>query len=686
MPDIPVAPESPAPPGMTQPPARARTDADRKDAGILEKLRDRWRTRRKDFLDVFDKVEEYSYGKGYDKLYSGNEAANGLTWKAKINRASEFAEIMGSYLFPKVPNAQVNSRSWATYWQRKRHQVEQDYLEYALWEGDFHQHMRKEITEALLSGRSCLYTGFNDKKGIFQNVYRSCRDLLMDADAKSAEELNGIAIKRTMPKWQLKSLIQKVRGDNEMDTVIDGLTVMTDGQPASNTDQPVTNDRDTADYYEFYLKVGLWRFGDTTLGSSPGQDGQIVQDDSPRKFYWVPGNVLAVDEWELPLYLIDEWPLSWLDLRPKPNCLWPASPLETGLTHLENLNFMYTFYMNRIRFAWRTFLIAVNYNGVGVDDDQLMKMVFAGDFSFLRVKVSGNEIPFDKLVQQFKMDSGIDEFERCWSLVSAEFAKSTGLSEIMYSGEGQRQSRVQADVEFKAKTATSRVEDMRTLTIEHESRVMRKTLLAARFMQTPEEIAKILGPEAGQIWGILQDPEVVDQENQQRAQAKQQMQMQAQQMMAQYQQMMKSMPPPMAPAPGMPMPPQPPPPPIIPTEDDMERQLGPPKYVAMETWIHEADRTVDAGTAKAQDHDTKVETLQMIIGQYGPMITALPDGARTIATAMLELAKLTQLSHDLQASFANLVKSTTGIAPAGMAPSAPAPIQPNGRPPGASPE
>ena len=668
---VPAAPTTPMA-AMMQPPARP-AEQDRKDAGILEKMRDRWRARRADFIKTYDKVEEFSYGKSYDKLlYDNNESTQNMSIKAKINRAAEFAEIMGSYIFPNVPDAQVTSRPWATYWQRKRHMVEQNYLQYALWEGDFHQHMRKEITEALLSGRSCLFTGLNDRKGIFQNVYRSCRDFLIDSDAKCSEEANGIAILRSKPKWKLKQEITAIRGDDSMDSVIDGLSVIKDGDPSGTEN---ADDRETAYYYEFYLRVGLWRFGDTTLGGETAEDGSITQDDSPKKFYWVPGHVLAVTEWELPLFMIDEWPLSWLDLRPKPNSLWPASPLETGLTHLEQLNYMYSFYTNRIRFAWRTFLIAVNYNGTGVSDDELLKLVFAGDFSFLRVKVSGNEIPFDKLVQQFKMDSGIDEFERAWALVSSEFAKSTGLSEIMYSGEGQRQSRVSADVEFKAKTSQSRVEDMRQLTIEHESRVMRKTIMAARFLQSPEEIAKILGAEAGTIWGRLGSPEQVAAEQQQRQMAKQKMMQQAQAMQMQYQKMMQQMPPPM---PGGPMAP---PPPIMPTEDDMERDLGPPQLVDLESWIHEADRTIDAGTAKAQDHDTKVDTLQMIIGQYGPVITALPGGARAISTALLELSKLVQLSHDMQSCLSDMVKDTTGIPPAGMAPSAPSNPMPNGAPP-----
>ena len=681
----PIDPNAPPaaaqPPAIAQPSATQLTQADKNDAQILSTQRDSARERRRSFIDIFNRIEEFSYGNNYDKLlYSGDESMSSMRFKAKINRASEFAEIGGTFIFPKVPDAQVNSREWATYWAQKRHMVEQNYLKYALWEGDYHLHVRKEVTECLLSGRSAVFTGFNPDKGIVQNVFRSCRDLLMDPAAKCAEEVNWVAIKRTKPKWELKNHLQQVRGDNEMDSVIDGLSMIKEETNQQQSGMPgQVNDIDSVDYYEFYFRVGLWRFGQTSLGLSTDENGQSIQDDSPRKFYWVPGRVLAVSEWEMPLYMINEWPVSWVDYRPRPNHLWPAAPMETGLTHLENLNFMYSFYANRIRFAWRTFLVAVNYNGTGVSDDELMKLVFNGDFSFLRVKISGDEHKFGDLVQQFKFDSGIDEFERAWALVSSEFAKSTGLSDIMYSGEGATQSRVTADVEFKKNTSSGRFEDMRSLNVDHMSRVMRKTLFAARFMHAPEDIAKILGAEAGRIWGTLAAPEQVAMELQQRSDIKKQWADEAQMMRQGFMDQMAKMPPPMA-APGM-MPPPPPMPPPIPTDDELEARLGPPQFISMEDWIHEADRTVDAGTTVAMDHNAKMEALTSIIAN--PAIPQMPGGTKAIAVALMEMAKLQQLSHDMQAAFKEMVTATSiQPMPLGNMPSAPNQPGPIGHPPG----
>lgn len=680
-PDPNAPPQQPAVPQIAQPSAANLTQANKDDAQILGTLRDQGRQRRKSFIDIFDRIEHFSYGSNYDKLlYSDDESMSSMRFKAKINRASEFAEIGGTFIFPKVPDAQVNSRDWALYWARKRHAVEQNYLKYALWEGDYHLHVRKQVTEALLSGRSGVFTGFNADKGIVQNVFRSCRDFLMDSAAKCAEEINWVAIKRTKPKWELKAHLQQVRKDNEMDAIVDGLSIIKEDASQPQAGMGVqANDIDSVDYYEFYFCVGLWRFGQTSLGLTADESGQSVQDDSPRKFYWVPGQVLAVSGWEMPLYMINEWPIGWVDFRPRPNHLWPAAPMETGLTHLETLNFMYTFYVNRIRFAWRTFLVAVNYNGTGVSDDELMKLVYSGDFSFLRVRVTGDEHKFNDLVQQFKFDSGIDEFERAWALVSSEFAKSTGLSDIMYSGEGATQSRVTADVEFKKSTSSGRFEDMRQLNVDHMSRVMRKTLFAARFIHTPEEIAKLLGAEAGAIWGTLASPEQVAAEQQQRTMMKQQRTQQAQLQRQGFIDQIAKMPPPMV-APGM-MPPPPPVPPPIPTDDELEAQLGPPQFVAMADWVHEAERTVDAGTTVAMDRGAKMDALNSIIAN--PAIPQMPGGTKALAVALMEMAKLQQLSHDMQSAFKDMVTASSAQpAPLPNMPSAPNQPGPVGHPPG----
>jgi len=677
-------------PAIAQPSAENPLEPDQNDAAILQRMRDKAREKRQYFLDTFNQIEEFSYGKDYNKLiYDQDTAANKQNFmhRAKINRASEFAEIVGSYLFPKVPDAQINSRTWATYWEKKRHKVEQDYMKYVLAAGDMHSHARRQITEACLSGKGVLKQAFNSKKGIVQNIYKSCRDLLLDPDAKADEDLNFIVIRNVKPKWELKQILERERGDNVMDGTVDSMS--TSLETDTQVDRQIS--MDSVEYYEFYLTVGLWRFGQTSLGAeaSPDDPNTLQQDDSPRKYYWIPGKVLAIAEWEIPWFLIDEWPLSWVDLRPRPNHLWPAAPMEPGLGHLIQMNWAYTFFMNRMRFAWRTFLIAVSYNGQGVDDNELMKMVFNDDFSFLRMKVNGDAYKFNDLVQQFKFDAGVQEFKDTWALLSEEFAKSTGLSEILYDGEGVRQSRIKADVEFKDKQSKNRIEDMRLITLNHWSKVYRKCLFAARYLHTPDEISTILGPEAGSIWGTLSDPQQVLAEAQQRQQQKQMIQAQFQQQLAQYQQAVSHIPPP---PPGMP--PNVPPPPQAPTDDQMEMMLGPPRLVSQEEWVHTADRTIDAGSAVPQDLDAKSDGLHAILTQLVPVLGPLPQSAQFIAAAVVEFLKLGQFSPDLIACGNIMLKAATAPPPmmpmplphAGPAgPSGPPPAHPGSVPPTPSP-
>ena len=242
-------------PAIAQPSAENPLEPDQNDAAILQRMRDKAREKRQYFLDTFNQIEEFSYGKDYNKLiYDQDTAANKQNFmhRAKINRASEFAEIVGSYLFPKVPDAQINSRTWATYWEKKRHKVEQDYMKYVLAAGDMHSHARRQITEACLSGKGVLKQAFNSKKGIVQNIYKSCRDLLLDPDAKADEDLNFIVIRNVKPKWELKQILERERGDNVMDGTVDSMS--TSLETDTQVDRQIS--MDSVEYYEFYLTVG----------------------------------------------------------------------------------------------------------------------------------------------------------------------------------------------------------------------------------------------------------------------------------------------------------------------------------------------------------------------------------------------------------------------------------------------
>ena len=144
-------------------------DVSKKIAKTLKRMLDSSKVGdRKDFIDMGKEVEYFGYSKDYSELYKGY---TGTSFQAKINRTSEFVEVIGSELYPENPSASVNSRPHATYWQKKRHQLEEQYIDYANEQGDLTVHTRRWVNQACVYGRGVLWAGYNESKRIVMHEF-----------------------------------------------------------------------------------------------------------------------------------------------------------------------------------------------------------------------------------------------------------------------------------------------------------------------------------------------------------------------------------------------------------------------------------------------------------------------------------------------------------------------------------
>ncbi len=255
---------------------------------------------------------------------------------------------------------------------------------------------------------------------------------------------------------------------------------------------------------------------------------------------------------------------------------------------------------------------------------------------FVRIKINGSEYKIGDLVQQWKIDSGVDDLMKYSALVGKEFEKSTGLYEILYSGETTRQARSATESDLKDKASKNRIDDMKRQVEAASSTLLSKMIFAARYLHPPEDIAKLFGPTAGAIWATLAPPEIAAQEQTQRQQAiAQQIQLATQQIMR--------MPPPIV-QPGM----LPPPMPTPPTAAEVDEMLGPEQFVSMEEWVNEADREIEAGSMRRVDHNAQIDNMNIFFNQTAAIVSALPGGAQFVAAAAVDFTRLNRYSADMQ--------------------------------------
>lgn len=552
-----------------------------------------------------DEIEKYTTSSDYGFLYQEFEADQ--SFKARVNKASEFCQIFGAFLYPHNPDASVNSESWATMWARERHKVEEQYADYSARHGDLARHMRRCVDHSLLHGRGVLWSGFAPKKGIVTDVFDRADHLALDPDARCPEEQNWQARKRVKPRWEL---IQRYPDQR---AVIERLPAY--AKPNGSKKDKNESESDLVCYYDVWMGVAANNYM---------KSAEIIEADNtpmePKQKYCIAdGHVLHQGPWEIPFFHIDEWPGTYLDLIERPGCLYPLQPMEPGMGHLRAMNHAYTTFIAKWRLMSRTPFCALTVNGNGIEPEQLFKVLRGEHLDIFTAKINGDENPdINKYFQRIDWGDPVPGFERLWAVLSTEFEKSTGLAEVLYSGQTQTQIRNAATAQMIEKNSRTRSESMREAVTRFMETVYRKRLFAARFLHGSDDIATLFGPQAGQVWGELAAPEIVAQEEM----ARQQMTQEAMQM-------------------GMP-------------PEQIEQALGPPQFVDMDKWLHEADRTVDAGSMRRIDQDAQVQNLNVALNQLGPAVVNMPGGGELVAEIAAEFAKINRFSPELQAAARNM--------------------------------
>jgi hypothetical protein len=484
-------------------------------------------------------------------------------------------------------------------------------------EGGLDKHMRRAVAHGLVFGRMPLWFGWNATKGIPQAVFDESKDLTIDPDARTPEEVTWVCRRRVKPRYQLKQMYP------DQEQVIAGLTACE--TPSAGADKRESSDPATEPvaYYEWYLSRGLYHYSGK-VSPDEAEDGQPI--DQPVKFVEAEGKVLYEGPWECPYFRDGLWPVVWIDLFEWPGRMWPRAPMEPGLGHLKALNWIYTLYLSKMRFTTRTPLAVMTYNGQGVSDEDLLKYLSGSDLEVLKITINGNEqLDIGKIVQQLKLDSGVDDLERFVGLVGKEFENATGLGELLRTGQTNTQIRSTGIADMMERAARGRVDEMKRVVERGLTDILRHLLFLARFIMTPEEVSRLLGPEAGQVWGMLAPAEEVQAELEQR-----QMQIQ---MMAQPQ---------MDPMTGMQMPGM--------TPEQADEQLGPPQLVDFDLWMRESDREVEGGSMRRADPQLQAENINIMLNQVAPSIAGLPGGPEMVAAILVEFAKINRMSPELRAA------------------------------------
>ncbi len=569
---------------------------------ILLQLASMAKEERKAFLKDGDEINQFFNNRDDTTAEYLNDV---VKHKPQMSKSGQFVSIIGAYLYEQNPTRRAEPRAWSGPQANARAKAMEAYLNYIPLQTNLKIHCKRAIIQGCVYGKGVVWIGWDEDKNIVTAIFDTVQNLLVDPDARFREECNWKARIRRKPRWWLEQRYPEAKKE------IESANPVGKRKSSKGTDYST----DTIEIMEMYFKVGLHNYegGEDLLEKN--DQGESYGDDTPMKFVMTSdGHILWEGPWEVPLYRKQLWPCSELDFYEIPGQYYPKSPIKDGLSQLRNMNWHYRHMMARLRQSARGFIALLAQNGVGVDAESLDKILDItptpdGIFDVLRINATGlmENARLDQVLQQFKLDSNLAEFQAAISFEEQEFAKATGLYNILFQGQPETQMRSAAEVQFREKTSRSRIEDMQKSVETWSDEIATTQALYARFLGDPEDFTPFIGPQLAQAIGTLIPP--MDEE--------------AQNMASEL--MTQGAPPKDAMEIGQ----------LQAQEQDMMlRQQG---GITFDEWLAEADYTVAGGSTRRKDVDEEKEVYSEAANQLEP--TLFKTGLPPLMTMALRIAR-----------------------------------------------
>ncbi len=481
---------------------------------ICEQLLKAGEKDRKQFDKEGDEVAAYAYGKDTSEVDWKGFPGGKPAFEARIAKMAQAVDIFGPYLYPANPTRRVKPREGVDEYTRIRLKRLEDFLNYTPTECDLYTESLFSTNEAVVRGRGVMWTGLDKRRGLVHSVADTVANLLKDPDAVSERDVNWKARMRRSPRWEFAQRY-KAKRDVIWALPADVQRKSEDGRQPGKTGSMPDASTEMVKYTDMYCRVGLHHYGEG-FDLIDQERAAGMADDSPRKYIVAGSKIIWSGPWDIPWFRDNDWPCSELDLRDCVNSLWPRSPLWTGMPHQRALNWIYGVYLTRMAQSFRKVIgVLEGPDGVPFNLDELNNAIYgdgdASNIQVVRIKWKGNDgVKLKDVIQELVFTAGAEEFEMFWGIVGREFEESTGLYQVLHSGDVGRQMRSKAEVDLKSESSKTRINYYKERVEKFHSRLARKEAIAAMFVQPREVIAKIWGPQAAQEFGQIVPPEVAE--------------------------------------------------------------------------------------------------------------------------------------------------------------------------------
>lgn len=406
--------------------------------------------------------------------------------QATVNIPFQIRSWLGPNLYQRNPTRTVTSRTKDSILSGLG-QVIGAWLNYTPGETGLAEESRLAVDEALIDGRACAYTGYSDTFGMVTSWFVSIRDVLIDPGAKRPKDAYWIALRRTLPRWELEKEFKDSAKDLPEtalpDTIANGTEESAQVQGKRGDGDEDDCSSDVVTFYEVYSRMGTgWRGSDV---EEPGDDSFDY-----KKIVLVPGfeKPLYVGRWETPLYVDGIFPLTFLDLTPTKNSLWPVSLIKAALPSLRAVNLLSSISLEKAKQHARELFFVWG----GLDDDQKEQIASGGLSEVIEVKGSDQVMGVEQLVKRWESGAISPEIEHERQFHLNQIGEVTGLLPILKGQSSEQQIRSATEADIQDRNARSRLQDLSERVEDWATRLARNEGLLCRLTMDADEVSRYL--------------------------------------------------------------------------------------------------------------------------------------------------------------------------------------------------
>lgn len=413
------------------------------------------------------------------------------------------------------------------------------YLNYAQREqpnGGLMAESQLAITEALITGRGCLWTEVyqfaGSERKLTRSVYDSCLRLFIDPQCTkpNLSDCGWIARQHVDYYWDVERKFNLEPGSlkNAAMTVSTGGGQSTDAT-FSNRDayHHISNESfATANkivWYEIFSKVGVGtRFESFSSGvheafeSTIGDFAYLCVAKNVKFPLNFPPHLASNGEdievktaldWPVPVYRDGRWPVSLLDFYEAASGPWPLAPIGLGLGELIFMNVMMSCLCDRVYMNSRNIWAVLKEAG-----DDIISKIKGNEFNIVLELNSQIRQNINELVSVIESPAVNYDAIRMLEYISESFDKRTGLTDTLYGlHAGGKVSRTAADANLKESATSIRPEWMSRKVEQWQTNVANVERIYAGWNVRGQDLTPLFGPEGAQLWDRLiadEDPEV----------------------------------------------------------------------------------------------------------------------------------------------------------------------------------